>query len=526
MPHTYQHINSPYNNNTFYLFLKKFYSLLLLNSVLCFISFGQEEINPNGYNAFFYENGQISSEGHFKDGLPNGFWKNYYLSGTLKSVGFKLYGKSDSLWKFYDINGNLSWTYEYKNDLKNGCGIKYDSLGNKMIETYFIDGLKTGEEVWFYSNGSIKKTTIFKQGKETGLALEFNKEGIIITEEEYQNGYLRSREEFNRLDENGLKIGVWREYFQTGSIKSEIAYKAGKMDGISKSYDEQGKLIDINHMENGDIASDPGGVILIDLYKEYHSNGKVKLIGGFKKGLKSGIFREYNTEGTLIKAYVYTKDTIVAEGLMQPGGIFEGEWITYYRKGGIKSKGSYNNGIKEGKWIFYYKSGEIEQEGRFKENILRGKWSWYYQNGQLKKTEFFNSKGLLEGEQIEYDTLGNELSKGEYYNGKKEGAWFYEVGDYKEVGSFISGQADGVWKYYYKNGELAFIGLFNDGEPKGKHIFYHKNGLKKIVGKYAGGLKHGVWKEYSIKGELIETIQYKRGELFKLNGFKLKESKT
>ena len=49
--------------------------------------------------------------------------------------------------------------------------------------------------------------------------------------------------------------------------------------------------------------------------------------------------------------------------------------------------------------------------------------------------------------------------------------------------------------------------------------------IKKKVGKYSGGLKIGMWKEYSDKGELIETIHYKGGEIFKINGFRVKEVK-
>ena len=173
----------------------------------------------------------------------------------------------------------------------------------------------------------------------------------------------------------------------------------------------------------------------------------------------------------------------------------------------------------------FYRNGKKEQEGVIKENVLNGQWTWYYQNGQIKKVEFFNRQGKLEGEQIEYDSLGNELAKGEFYNGVKEGPWFYHVGDFKETGNFVGGDPDGMWTHYYMNGKVAFKGLFAYGEPKGKHIYYHKNGIKKLVGKYSGGLKVGVWKEYSEKNELIETIHYKNGEIFKINGFRVKEIK-
>ena len=47
--------------------------------------------------------------------------------------------------------------------------------------------------------------------------------------------------------------------------------------------------------------------------------------------------------------------------------------------------------------------------------------------------------------------------------------------------------------------------------------------LRKLVGKYAGGQKHGVWRAYNNRGEQVEMIHYKHGEVFKINGFRVKE---
>jgi antitoxin component YwqK of YwqJK toxin-antitoxin module len=518
-------MNSPNNNNNNLSIFKKKLFLLLFNILVLsnFSSFSQDEINPNGYNSFYYENGQLASEGNFKNGKPEGLWKSYYSDGDLKSEGYKSEGKSDSLWKFYSVDGKLDQTFLYRRGLKNGCAVRYDSLGNIASEGYYVNDVKQAEETWFYPNGNIKKTVLFKDGKETGLALEYNMDGIVITEEEYQNGYLRKREEFNRTDEAGNKIGKWRTYFENGNIKTEIGYNKGEKEGVSKEFDIDGKLVDIFKMRGDTIASDPGGVVMIDLYKEYHSNGKVKFVGGLNNGLKSGIFRAYNLNGDLINGYVYIKDTLVSEGMILPGGIFDSTWTTYYKTGKIKSRGTFNRGVKDGLWTYYYTNEKKEQEGKFKNNVLRGRWVWYYENGIVKKEESFNNKGLLEGTMIEYDSLGNELARGEYYNGKKEGSWFYQIGDYKEIGAFTLGEQDGVWNNYYLNGKIAFTGSYNEGEPAGKHIYYHDNGFKREFGKYAGGVKHGLWRTFNDKGELTETIRYKRGEINKINGFRVKE---
>ena len=46
-----------------------------------------QNINPNGYNKFYYDNGKVSSEGTMRDGKPDGYWKTYSQNGIIKSEG-------------------------------------------------------------------------------------------------------------------------------------------------------------------------------------------------------------------------------------------------------------------------------------------------------------------------------------------------------------------------------------------------------------------------------------------------------
>lgn len=515
-------MNSPNNNSkSFFNYIKRKFYLLL---VLFFFGFGgfSQEINPNGYNIFYYDSGEIASEGEFKNGVPEGLWKTYYKDGTLKSTGFKTAGLSDSLWVFYDHEGRISWKYYYENDKKNGCAQRFDTTGYLSEEVFYIDDVIQGEKDWYYPSGELKRTVFFVEGKESGQAFEYSEEGVIITEEIYENGYLKDRETYNRLDENGKRTGIWREYYNDGTLKSESNYKEGQKFGISKYYNQKGKLLDIQDMTS-DSTNTRTDIVLIEMYKEYYSAEKIKLIGGLSNGMKSGIYREYDREGNLINGYVYENDTLVSEGMILFDGTYEGDWKDYYYSGKIQATGIYKTGIKTDMWIYYYPSGKKEQEGKYKNNMPFGTWTWYYPNGQIKRTENYNAYGNLEGTMTEYDSLGKEIARGDYYNGMQEGPWFYQVGDHKEVGSFAQGRPDGLWQHYYLNGKLAFSGAFDEGEPKGKHIWYHQNGIKKATGKYLGGVKHGIWRTYDKMGEVTEEIQYKNGEVIRINGFKIEE---
>ena len=97
---------------------------LLLLFICLFYSFGfsqPNDVNPNGYNKFYYSNGKISSEGNMVNGKPDGFWKTYYVDGVLKSIGNRLNFELDSTWLFFNEKGDTTQKIDYKNGKKNGA---------------------------------------------------------------------------------------------------------------------------------------------------------------------------------------------------------------------------------------------------------------------------------------------------------------------------------------------------------------------------------------------------------------------
>ena len=117
----------------------------MMNRIILFLIFcslflgliAQNEIDPNGYNQFFYENGQLSSEGNMRDGEPDGYWKNYYPNGVIKSEGNRLNYELDSIWRFYEEEGKIILEITYKSGKKNGFRTTYQ--GNEIIKENFDD---------------------------------------------------------------------------------------------------------------------------------------------------------------------------------------------------------------------------------------------------------------------------------------------------------------------------------------------------------------------------------------------------
>src|SRR5690606_349744 len=83
--------------------------------------FAQEVDSSNeNYTAFYYNNGQVSSEGVMINGKPDAYWITYYPSGIKKSEGNRLNFLLDGPWKFYDDKGRISTVINYSKDIKAG----------------------------------------------------------------------------------------------------------------------------------------------------------------------------------------------------------------------------------------------------------------------------------------------------------------------------------------------------------------------------------------------------------------------
>ena len=219
------------NNNKRFLTFYLFY-FLMLNIVYC-----QDSI----YQKFYFESNVISSEGFLINGIPEGKWISYYENKNIKSEGFWKNSLLDSTWIFYDSSGGITLKENYRNNLKNGLSIFYDSSGFKVKETKYIDGKKSGKSLIYYpGTNKIKEENNFKNGIKDGVSVEYDENQQLKTIYQFNMGVVYKKEEINRLDSEGKKQGVWREYHDNGKLKEEAFYFHGKQDGIVKKYNNKG----------------------------------------------------------------------------------------------------------------------------------------------------------------------------------------------------------------------------------------------------------------------------------------------
>jgi len=498
--------------------------IFLLAGILIYAQ--AENTLKDGYQIFRYPNGAISSEGMFRNGKPDGLWKSYYVTGIKKSEGKYSNYQLDSIWLFFDQAGDTIEKISYLFGKRNGYSNKYRKDPFEGLYIYsqelYVGDRKEGTTYFYYPGGKLKQTISYNNGKKEGLSKEYDKNGTVITFLEYNNDFLISRERINRTDNKGLKQGEWKEFYPNGNIKAEKNYKDDLLHGYYKEYDTRGILVLTMLYDNGSIVKskvedEPD----IEIENRYDQNNRMIYSGPFRNKTPVGIHREYGTDGKVTNSYIYNDNgLLLAEGIVDEGGNYNGKWKDFYPDGKVRAEGQYANNRRSGIWKFYNSTGRIEQNGSYNNGRPDGLWTWYYNDrALLREEEYF--QGQRDGMFTEYSPTGEIIAQGQFTDGEKNGSWKYKTGDNTEEGKYIVGLRDGLWKSYYPDGNIRFKGNYVQGNPDGLLTYYYENGRPKEEQFYRMGIKQKTWKKYNEEGLIFLSITYKDDVETSINGVKI-----
>ena len=107
--------------------------------------------------------------------------------------------------------------------------------------------------------------------------------------------------------------------------------------------------------------------------------------------------------------------------------------INYWENGKVLSEIQYLDGKREGVCRYWYKTGQLKSEVMYKNGKMSGAFISYFENGQVES-----------------------------------------FGSFKYAESGIYSRKDGIWKYYYANGQLESESIIKKGVEELK--FYDKQG--------------------------------------------------
>ena len=93
------------------------------------------------------------------------------------------------------------------------------------------------------------------------------------------------------------------------------------------------------------------------------------------------------------------------------------------------------------------------------------------------------------GDVSKSDNFGKTLLKGTYKNGKKDGlwTWWYENGEKKNEGTFKDGKENGLHRWWYENGQKSKEGTYKDGKQVELVTSWYENGQKGKEGTFKDG---------------------------------------
>ena len=177
------------------------------------------------------------------------------------------------------------------------------------------------------------------------------------------------------------------------------------------------------------------------------------------------------------KKYFDKTDQLRYEGRFDHGK--EVDTFKFYRlnkKKSVLSAVKVFNPNNDNAYITFLSSkGKVISKGAMKGKLYIGEWIYYHNKSEAIMTkEFYNDKGLLNGERTV----------------------FYENGQLAETTNYVDDKLEGVSKSYSQNGNILTDFTYKDNELHGFCKYYGPNSQLLSEGEYKEGFKYGIWKYY------------------------------
>jgi antitoxin component YwqK of YwqJK toxin-antitoxin module len=165
---------------------------------------------------FFYPGGKIKAVIIHIDSGRVSYAKNYYENGNMMATGKYIGQKKDSTWTFYsEEDGKLSVEENYTEGLKNGLSRTYYPEGQVAEQFIYVNDKKDGEWLQYFTDGKVKLKATYKNDLIEGLYIMYHFNGMVEVSGNYSNN---------------LKDGTWVYMSDIGEMEKREIYKDGFLE--------------------------------------------------------------------------------------------------------------------------------------------------------------------------------------------------------------------------------------------------------------------------------------------------------
>jgi antitoxin component YwqK of YwqJK toxin-antitoxin module len=368
-----------------------------------------------GLTVYYYPDGNIMRTINFENGLENGFAREFAPDGTVITMieyrrGFVVdreninradrNGLKQGKWKFFYASGKVKTEGTYRDDKRNGYFKEYDEKGMLTDVAKYVNDVKQEEapelvkldvRTDYYPDGKVKTRASYKGTVPEGIRREYAESGEVVAAYTFKNGVMIAE---GIVDDEGMRDGPWKEFYENGQLRSEGVYRNGNRIGKWRFYHANSSLEQegsYNNQGNTD-----------GLWKWYYDDGLLLREENFLNGNSEGIFTEFDERGNVIIQGEYVD------------GLEEGLWK--YQHGDHREEGIYRGGMRNGEWKYYYDDGQLSFQGSFIDDNPNGRHIWYWPNGK-KKDEGEYLMGMKNNDWIQYNSDGTVFIVISYQNG-------------------------------------------------------------------------------------------------------------
>lgn len=268
------------------------------------------------------------------------------------------------------------------------------------------------------------------------------------------------------------------EYYPDRTVKAELRYAGGLLNGESRFFAPDGTLTQTCEYRTGRPHGalkkyGPDGVLLSEtqvIGEEYHGprrtfypDGRVKDEAHFERNRLTGEARQYYPDGTLRLEERFEDDRIV------------GTKKTYYEDGRLMSEACcYEAGVLNGESRHYHENGSVEWAVPFSGGRMHGLALAYYPDGTPKARVNYR-EGLWDGDSVEFFATGAKLSEAVFERGSGLEKRYFETGELREELPYVQNREEGVARGYRKDGSLEFEDHYRRGQ-KVRRVGYDPSG--------------------------------------------------